>query len=97
MSPQATLSDEQSELARLFEDGCDRLRIRRLVGMNEFQSLHEPHAAYLAYEGILVLQFFQLAAKIAAHFFRILDQLFFFNVPDDGQRSRRRDRIPAKG
>ncbi len=83
---QSALADQQAVLARGFHHlrglrGGGRLG---LAVLHQFDGLHEAHAADVADDLVLVLQFFEAAAQVAAGLGAVVHQLLFFDVIDHG-------------
>src|SRR5258708_8250918 len=86
VSVEAALADEQSILARALHHlgGGFGSWLFGLAVFDQFERLHQSHAAHVADKRMLGLQFFQLAAEVFADHVRILQQIFFFNQFDGG-------------
>src|SRR5947209_1636085 len=96
---EAALADEDAAPLRLLEDFEDGLRVRLfgLAVFDQFNGLHESHAAHVAYTSVLVFEFFEALAEVRADFGGVTPQVFVFDEFDDGQRRGHRDGVAAEG
>src|SRR5579859_552946 len=95
---EAAFADEKPVVAGAFHDlrGLRRGRLFGLSVFDEFESLHQAHAADVADKRIFLLKLFELCAEVRSHRGSVFAEVLFFDQLDGGAGCGAGHRVTAE-